>query len=73
MTMPHLMNCSHSSDGWCLSCVKEQADENERLRERVRELEAALDRICDSAVLTGKVSMIDIAAITKLLAEESPT
>ena len=23
MTMPHLMNCAHSEDGWCLECVKE--------------------------------------------------
>lgn len=23
MTMPHLMNCPHSEDGWCLDCVKE--------------------------------------------------
>ena len=22
MTMPHLMNCDHSEDGWCLDCVK---------------------------------------------------
>lgn len=21
MTMPHLMNCDHSEDGWCLDCV----------------------------------------------------
>lgn len=21
MTMPHLMNCSHSGEGWCLYCV----------------------------------------------------
>jgi prefoldin subunit 5 len=21
MTMPHLMNCAHSEDGWCLDCV----------------------------------------------------
>jgi hypothetical protein len=21
MTMPHLMNCSHSEEGWCLECV----------------------------------------------------
>lgn len=26
MTMPHLMNCSHSDDGWCLDCVKELND-----------------------------------------------
>ena len=22
MTIPHLMNCSHLPDGWCVSCVK---------------------------------------------------
>lgn len=27
--MPHLMNCSHSTDGWCLACVKELHDEGE--------------------------------------------
>ncbi len=27
MTMPHLMNCSHSEDGWCLDCVKKLWDE----------------------------------------------
>lgn len=29
--MPHLMNCMHSEDGWCLDCVKEMHDESERL------------------------------------------
>lgn len=29
MTMPHLMNCQHSPDGWCLDCVKEMYDEHE--------------------------------------------
>tara|TARA_R110000824_G_C15185484_1_gene674210 strand:+ start:260 stop:454 length:195 start_codon:yes stop_codon:yes gene_type:complete len=23
MTMPHLMNCPHDGNGWCLSCVGE--------------------------------------------------
>lgn len=32
MTMPHLMNCDHSSDGWCLACVKQMHDERERMR-----------------------------------------
>lgn len=27
MTMPHLMNCSHSCEGWCLDCVKREHDE----------------------------------------------
>lgn len=25
--MPHLMNCDHSADGWCLACVKTLEDE----------------------------------------------
>lgn len=29
MTMPHLMNCPHSCEGWCLECVKELHDEGE--------------------------------------------
>ena len=29
MTMPHLMNCAHTGDGWCLACVKELYDSKE--------------------------------------------
>ena len=32
MTMPHLMNCNHSEDGWCLDCVKKLWEENHELR-----------------------------------------
>lgn len=32
MTMPHLMNCGHSDDGWCLDCVKAQWEELDALR-----------------------------------------
>lgn len=35
MTMPHLMNCPHSADAWCLECVKKLNDECEQLRELV--------------------------------------
>lgn len=27
MTMPHLMNCSHTEDGWCAECVKSMCEE----------------------------------------------
>lgn len=37
MTMPHLMNCDHSADGWCLACVK-------RLYEEKCEIEAICAR-----------------------------
>lgn len=28
MTMPHLQNCDHSEEGWCLDCVKKLWDEH---------------------------------------------
>lgn len=34
MTMPHLMNCLHSDDGWCLSCVKEMHQELESIKQQ---------------------------------------
>ena len=37
MTVPHLMNCSHSADGWCLDCVVELGNENWRLRDVARD------------------------------------
>ena len=36
MTMPHLMNCAHSPDGWCLSCVRELYEEMKANDERWR-------------------------------------
>lgn len=38
MTMPHLMNCPHSADGWCLNCV---AKLNAELAEAMGRLRAA--------------------------------
>lgn len=32
MTMPHLENCHHSPDSWCLDCVKKLGEENLDLR-----------------------------------------
>ncbi len=29
MTMPHLENCHHDENGWCLNCVKQLHDSNE--------------------------------------------
>jgi hypothetical protein len=37
MTVPHLMNCPHSDDGWCLDCVAALGNENWRLREAMEE------------------------------------
>jgi hypothetical protein len=33
MTMPHLSNCPHDGDGWCIDCVKAMHSELERMTE----------------------------------------
>lgn len=33
MTMPHLMNCPHIEDGWCLTCVSELENEKRELQQ----------------------------------------
>lgn len=32
MTMPHLTNCAHSPDGWCLKCVGELYENLEKIK-----------------------------------------
>ena len=34
MTMPHLTNCPHSGDGWCLACVGELYEKLSCLEDR---------------------------------------
>ena len=34
MTMPHLMNCAHMADGWCLDCVIQLHDYADALNAR---------------------------------------
>lgn len=40
--MPHLMNCSHRDDSWCLDCVKA---EWERTQAEIERLQAIVDRL----------------------------
>ena len=40
--MPHLQNCDHLSDGWCLVCVKELWDEKDKLEQRVQKLQGTI-------------------------------
>lgn len=40
--MPHLMNCPHSPDSWCLSCVKVLWEEKYKLEEFIHK--AMLDK-----------------------------
>ncbi len=54
MTMPHLENCRHLSDGWCLACVKSLHDdfmtaenESRRMRGERDDLLNAIDKSTD--------------------------
>jgi hypothetical protein len=42
--MPHLMNCPHHPDGWCLACVKELWEEKARLERALKSVNEDLDR-----------------------------
>jgi len=51
MTMPHLMNCSHSEDGWCLGCVTALWDEyngpgKREAAKKGEKLTAAINNAC---------------------------
>lgn len=48
MTMPHLMNCDHSGDGWCLDCVNKLYIENEQLQTYIRKLKDAQQSWADA-------------------------
>ncbi len=58
MTMPHLMNCPHSEEGWCLSCVKELWEQGATI-ELGRQL---IVRLYDTDISVGEV--VDIVPIS---------
>jgi len=43
MTMPHLMNCPHRGDGWCLTCVAQMHDELDAMKAKARSVPEAPD------------------------------
>ena len=47
MTMPHLMNCSHSPDGWCLDCVGNLQAENEALDTELSTLQDSVEFVIE--------------------------
>lgn len=66
MTMPHLANCAHTGEGWCLECVRNLHDEKERWRhtalfygEQLRQLHGALNvlkGVADRVLPEGSVT-----------------
>ena len=52
MTVPWLMNCSHSEDGWCFDCVTKEINSCNEAREQlmdkiIYEVECILDHCRD--------------------------
>lgn len=67
MTMPHLMNCSHSTEGWCLECVKELHDDFETAEAESQRLRKDRDELLPVAYAaeewaSGRISITDLAA-----------
>lgn len=49
MTMPHLMNCHHSPEGWCLECVRKLYEGFAGLRDGVLQIEQVAHNPADLA------------------------
>ena len=72
MTMPHLMNCPHSSDGWCLDCVKAMHDEYETLLDDMRSDYADAMTVCYAAseFSAGRIGVHELIEVVKQGDEE---
>lgn len=67
MTMPHLMNCSHQADGWCLECVKREHDNREiEKREEFTVAYAAVEWLC------GRITDADLKAVVAQYSAREP-
>lgn len=53
MTMPHLTNCPHSGEGWCLACVKKYVEEHQKK-------EASQRRECEGARHLGPFHSVSL-------------
>jgi hypothetical protein len=70
MTMPHLMNCGHSEDGWCLMCVHELNARLEMTNEQAVRLAEDLTRLkakkctCDDSTGWTKIRCCNLCGMT---------
>ena len=55
------MNCSHSGDGWCLSCVKELYDEKESLKIFIKDIVIVNNCMNKALIESARVVKIIIA------------
>lgn len=76
MTMPHLINCDHSADGWCLACVKNLEDERYnavilagRYEYALQATAQRLEAIAGNGRVRG-VSLLEVPSVVGMLASE---
>jgi hypothetical protein len=66
MTDPAMMNCPHSPDGWCLSCVRAELDEYHARQVRQSDLlRATADALHGGPMKDGYWSWHDLPTIAK--------
>jgi hypothetical protein len=72
MTIPHMSNCSHSPDSWCLSCVAAQLAAS--LEQGIREGLEMAAKACSSNIQTEWDNARDCYEdIRQLIAERKKT
>lgn len=59
MTMPHLMNCSHSDTGWCLECVRKLWHDLHNSKVRLLALKYAIEELVAVSDGDSKKALID--------------
>lgn len=69
MTMPHLMNCDHSSDGWCLACVKQMHDQREQYETALEAIAKRLEPVRHDRTYKA-VGLLELPARVGMLAAE---
>ena len=55
MTMPHMMNCSHSDTGWCLDCVCRLEEERQILEDMLVKIGKTLNRNLTTANMVNTI------------------
>jgi hypothetical protein len=60
MTMPQLMNCPHSGDGWCLACVAHCHARIEKLQAELTTVRAESHAAAHVIIEAGLVPGLDL-------------
>lgn len=71
MTMPHMMNCAHSDDGWCLNCVIKLNSRVEAAEAQLVAIRAALGGYPDSDLASLATALRARAEYTENECEEA--